>query len=180
MRFWRPQQKYLLKVLNVTGCMRKSQVLPLLRRQFDISPNAIAPICRQLRDAGYLREFDGIISAVGPHYEPFIPQALDLIFAILPRETLLFHRESHTALYALGEQSGLLVQVFYISQKQDLFVLPSKEEAATQKSVLTVLLLDDAAQAAYIPPHFSCLVAYPDHTGKLTLQQHGGGKQHET
>ena len=59
-------------------------------------------------------------------------------------------------------------------------VLPSKEEAATQKSVLTVLLLDDAAQAAYIPPHFSCLVAYPDHTGKLTLQQHGGGKQHET
>ena len=71
MRFWSPQQKYLLKVLNVTGCMRKSQVLPLLCRQFDISPNAIAPICRQLRDAGYLREFDGIISAVGPHYEPF-------------------------------------------------------------------------------------------------------------
>lgn len=103
MRFWSPQQKYLLKVLNVTGCMRKSQVLPLLRRQFDISPNAIAPICRQLRDAGYLREFDGIISAVGPHYERFIPQALDLIFAILPRETILFHRESCTALYALGE-----------------------------------------------------------------------------
>ena len=64
MRFWSPQQKYLLKVLNVTGCMRKSQVLPLLRRQFDISPNAIAPICRQLRDAGYLREFDGIISMI--------------------------------------------------------------------------------------------------------------------
>ena len=126
MRFWSPQQKYLLKVLNVTGCMRKSQVLPLLRRQFDISPNAIAPICRQLRDAGYLREFDGIISAVGPHYERFIPQALDLIFAILPRETILFHRESCTALYALGEQSGLLVRVFYISQKQDLFALPGK------------------------------------------------------
>lgn len=180
MRFWSPQQKYLLKVLNVTGCMRKSQVLPLLRRQFDISPNAIAPICRQLRDAGYLREFDGIISAVGPHYEPFIPQALDLIFAILPRETLLFHRESRTALYALGEQNGLLVRVFYILQKQDLLALPSKKEATTQKSVLTVLLFNDAAQAAYIPPRFSCLVAYPDHTGKLTLQQHGGGKQHET
>ena len=134
MRFWSPQQKYLLKVLNVTGCMRKSQVLPLLRRQFDISPNAIAPICRQLRDAGYLREFDGIISAVGPHYERFIPQALDLIFAILPRETILFHRESCTALYALGEQSGLLVRVFYISQKQDLFALPpGKEEVATQQ-----------------------------------------------
>ena len=89
MRFWSPQQKYLLKVLNVTSCMRKSQVLPLLRRQFDISPNAIAPICRQLRDAGYLREFDGIISAVGPHYEPFIPQALDLIFAIAPRNAFV-------------------------------------------------------------------------------------------
>ena len=60
-----------------------------------------------------------------------------------------------------------------------MFALPGKEEVATQKSVITVLLLDDAAQAAYIPPHFSCLVAYPDHTGKLTLQQHGG-KQHET
>jgi hypothetical protein len=180
MRFWSPQQKYLLKVLNVTSCMRKSQVLPLLCRQFDISPNAIAPICRQLRDAGYLREFDGIISAVGPHYEPFIPQALDLIFAILPRETILFHRESCTALYALGEQSGLLVRVFYISQKQDLFALPGKKEAMAQEAVLTVLLLNDAAQAAYIPPHFSCLVAYTDHTGKLTLQQHGGGKQHET
>ena len=169
-----------MKVLNVTGCMRKSQVLPLLRRQFDVSPNAIAPICRQLRDAGYLREFDGIISAVGPHYEPFIPQALDLIFAILPRETVLLYRESRTALYALGEQSGLLVRVFYISQKQDLFALPGKEGAMAQKSVLTVLLLDNAAQTAYIPPHCSCLVAYPDHTGKLTLQQHGGGKQHET
>lgn len=149
-------------------------------RQFDVSPNAIAPICRQLRDAGYLREFDGIISAVGPHYEPFIPQALDLIFAILPRETVLLYRESRTALYALGEQSGLLVRVFYISQKQDLFALPGKEGAMAQKSVLTVLLLDNAAQTAYIPPHCSCLVAYPDHTGKLTLQQHGGGKQHET
>ena len=180
MRFWSPQQKYLLKVLNVTGCMRKSQVRPLLRRQFDVSPNAIAPICRQLRDAGYLREFDGIISAVGPHYEPFIPQALDLIFAILPRETVLLYRESRTALYALGEQSGLLVRVFYISQKQDLFALPGKEGAMAQKSVLTVLLLDNAAQTAYIPPHCSCLVAYPDHTGKLTLQQHGGGQQHDT
>ena len=180
MRFWSPQQKYLLKVLNITSCMRKSQVLPLLRRQFDVSPNAIAPICRQLRNAGYLREFDGIISAVGPHYEPFIPQALDLIFAILPRETVLLHRESRTALYALGEQSGLLVQVFYISQKQDLFALPGKEEAAAQKSVFTVLLLDDATQAVYIPPNCSGLVAYPDHTGKLTLQQHGGGKRHET
>ena len=180
MRFWSPQQKYLLKVLNVTSCMRKSQVLPLLRRQFDISPSAIEPICRQLRDAGYLREFNGIISAVGPHYEPFIPQALDLILAILPRETILFHRESCTVLYALGEQSGLLVQVFYVSQKQDLFALPGKKEAAAQKAVLAVLLLDDAAQAAYIPPHFSCLVAYPNQTGKLTLQQHGGGKQHET
>ena len=103
-----------------------------------------------------------------------------MIFAILPRETILFHRESCTALYALGEQSGLLVRVFYISQKQDLFALPGKKEATAQEAVLTVLLLNDAAQAAYIPPHFSCLVAYPDHTGKLTLQQHGGGKQHET
>ena len=92
----------------------------------------------------------------------------------------MFHRESRTALYVLGEQSGLLVRVFYISQKQDLFALPGKEGTMAQKSVLTVLLLDNAAQAAYIPPHFSCLVAYPDHTRKLTLQQHGGGKQNET
>ena len=168
MRFWSPQQKYLLKVLNITGCMRKSQVLPLLRRQFDISPNAIAPICRQLRDAGYLREFNGIISAVGPQYEPFIPQALDLIFAILPREPL----------YAFGEQSGLLARVFHIAQKQDLLALPGQAHFAKQK-VLTVLLLTDAAQTAYLPDYFSGLIAYPDPTGKLTLQQHGG-KRHET
>ena len=68
----------------------------------------------------------------------------------------------------------------YVSQKQDLFALPGKEEDMTQKSVLTVLLFNDAAQAAYIPPDVSCQVAYPDHTGKLTLQQHGGGKRHET
>ena len=179
MRFWSPQQKYLLKVLNITGCMRKSQVLPLLRRQFDISPNAIAPICRQLRDAGYLREFNGIISAVGPQYESFIPQALDLIFAILPRELLYFHRESRSSLYALGEQRGLLARVFHIAQKQDVLALPGQSHFAKQK-VLTVLLLNDAGQTAYLPDYFSGLIAYPDQTGKLTLQQHGGGKQHET
>ena len=179
MRFWSPQQKYLMKVLSITGCMKKSQVLPVLRRRFEVSPNAIAPICRQLRDAGYLREFDGIVSAVGPYYEPFIPQALDLILAILPREPIHFHRELRNSLYALGEQSGLLVRVFYISQTQELFAMPRKEEPPEQKSVLTVLLLDDAAQAAYIPPHFSCLTAYPDSNGKLTLQKHGG-TEHET
>lgn len=182
MRFWSPQQKYLLKVLNVTGCMRKSQVLPLLRRQFDISPDAIAPICRQLRDAGYLREFDGIISAIGPHYEPFVLQALDLIFAILPREPLLFLRESHGSLCALGEQSGLLVRVCYFSaaHKQELISRSGKQELPEQKSVLTVLILDDASQTAYIPPHFFGLIVYPDSNGKLTLHQHNGGTDHET
>ena len=52
MRFWSPEQKYLLEVLKKTGCMRKSQALTLLHRQFGTSPNAIGPICRQLRDAG--------------------------------------------------------------------------------------------------------------------------------
>ena len=61
MRFLSPEQKYLLEVLKKTGCMRKSQALTLLHRQFGTSPNAIGPICRQLRDAGYLREFDGVI-----------------------------------------------------------------------------------------------------------------------
>ena len=64
MRFWSPEQKYLLEVLKKTGCMRKSQALTLLHRQFGTSPNAIGPICRQLRDAGYLREFDGVISGI--------------------------------------------------------------------------------------------------------------------
>ena len=50
MRFWSPEQKYLLEVLKKTGCMRKSQALTLLHRQFGTSPNAIGPICRQLRD----------------------------------------------------------------------------------------------------------------------------------
>ena len=39
MRFWSPEQKYLLEVLKKTGCMRKSQALTLLHRQFGTSPN---------------------------------------------------------------------------------------------------------------------------------------------
>ena len=89
MRFWSPEQKYLLEVLKKTGCMRKSQALALLHRQFGTSPNAIGPICRQLRDAGYLREFDGV------QYEPFIPNAIDLILAIFPRELPIFERTAH-------------------------------------------------------------------------------------
>lgn len=46
MRFLSPEQKYLLEVLKKTGCMRKSQALTLLHRQFGTSPNAIGPICR--------------------------------------------------------------------------------------------------------------------------------------
>lgn len=113
MRFWSPEQKYLLEVLKKTGCMRKSQALTLLHRQFGTSPNAIGPICRQLRDAGYLREFDGVISAVGPQYEPFIPNAIDLILAIFPRELPIFERTARNSLYALGAQSGLLARVFF-------------------------------------------------------------------
>lgn len=113
MRFWSPEQKYLLEVLKKTGCMRKSQALTLLHRQFGTSQNAIGPICRQLRDAGYLREFDGVISAVGPQYEPFIPNAIDLILAIFPRELPTFERTARNSLYALGTQSGLLARVFF-------------------------------------------------------------------
>lgn len=179
MKFLSPQQEYLLRVLKITGCMRKAQVLTLLRRKFDTSPNAIGPICRQLRDGGYLREYEGIISVVGAGYAPFIPWALDLIFAILPREVVVFHWASHETLDGFGLQSELLVRVLYIPQKQISFALPGKEEFPKQQSVLTVLLLDDATQTAYIPPQFAGLVAYPDEKGKLTLKQHNGGKNYE-
>lgn len=179
MRFWSPEQKYLLEVLKKTGCMRKSQALTLLHRQFGTSPNAIGPICRQLRDAGYLREFDGVISAVGPQYEPFIPNAIDLILAIFPRELPIFERTAQNSLYALGARSGLLARVFYLSQEQKIFALPERDTIAEPASTLTVLLLEDATQAGRIPPDLSCLLAYPEQNGKLTLKQHNGGKNHE-
>lgn len=179
MRFWSPEQKYLLEVLKKTGCMRKSQALTLLHRQFGTSPNAIGPICRQLRDAGYLREFDGVISAVGPQYEPFIPNAIDLILAIFPRELPIFERTARNSLYALGTQSGLLARVFFLSREQKMFALPERDIVAEPASTLTVLLLEDATQAGRIPSDLSCLLAYPEQNGKLTLKQHNGGKNYE-
>ena len=179
MRFWSPEQKYLLEVLKKTGCMRKSQALTLLHRQFGTSQNAIGPICRQLRDAGYLREFDGVISAVGPQYEPFIPNAIDLILAIFPRELPTFERTARNSLYALGTQSGLLARVFFLSREPKIFALPERDIVAEPASTLTVLLLEDATQAGRIPPDLSCLLAYSEQNGKLTLKQHNGGKNHE-
>ena len=120
-----------------------------------------------------------MISAVGPQYEPFIPNAIDLILAIFPRELPIFERTARNSLYALGTQSGLLARVFFLSREQKIFALPERDIVAELASTLTVLLLEDATQAGRIPSDLSCLLAYPEQNGKLTLKQHNGGKKHE-
>ena len=60
-----------------------------------------------------------------------------------------------------------------------MFALPERDIVAEPASTLTVLLLEDATQAGRIPPDLSCLSAYPEQNGKLTLKQHNGGKNHE-
>lgn len=177
MSFLSPQQEYLLKVLREIGCLRKKQATALLHRQFDVSPEAVSHILRQLKMLGQMREYGGVLSTVGESVNIRMLRAVDLAFAIFPGEALqLTSAANPFILSAYSEQQDMVLLILYVPLgKEERRCMAADNPPPSEVRTMVILLLDEEGQKSYIHTRTPCLVAYPIGSDGLKIEKQREG-----
>lgn len=176
-RYYSEPQLELLRIIRLLGCLDVRQARLLCRMRFGLSQNAFSTLIRQLRNDGKVFEDKQTrcLLAAGHRRDIHIVRAVDiaLAFAADDNPPRLLRSEKPCILLAVFAKQDMQMQVFHAPPGKEQAICKKLNDAQIDVNLSTffVLLLDEAAQSRFVQTTQSCLIAFPDETGRIVLQK---------
>lgn len=177
-RYYSEPQLELLRIIRLLGCLDVRQARAICRMNFCLSDQAITTLLRQLRHAGEVHEDmkTSCLLAVGRCRNIHIVQAVDiaLAFASAGHSPQFVRSEKPCLLTAVFAEQDMQLRVFHVPPGKEGVLCQRLDDMQTgvQISTMYILLLDDATQQQFIQTNIPCVLAWPDHEGRLTIQKY--------